>query len=54
MAKRPTEKLAAALRANLKRRKQPSPPETVPKVVKDPEIVRENLLPDAGQPLPET
>jgi hypothetical protein len=42
MAKTPPEKLAAALRANLKRRKQTSPSETGATGPKDPENIREN------------
>jgi hypothetical protein len=44
MPKQPPEKLAAALRANLKRRKQQSlPPEDV-STGKDPEKIKENSL----------
>jgi len=54
MAKRPTEKLAAALRANLKRRKQPSPSETAANRPKNPEIIKENPPAKPERPLPGT
>ena len=41
MAKTPPEKLAAALRANLKRRKQALPSETAASRAKDPENIKE-------------
>jgi hypothetical protein len=54
MAKRPTEKLAAALRANLKRRKQPPSSETAANRPKDPEMIRENPSTKPDRPLPGT
>ena len=49
MAKLPPERLAKALRANLKRRKQPAPAGDGPGSAKDPEKLKENP-PVAGQP----
>jgi hypothetical protein len=50
MAKTPPEKLAAALRANLKRRKQQPPPSPATDLSKDPEKIGENPLAEAGRP----
>ena len=47
MAKTPPEKLAAALRANLQRRKEPAAVTTTPDPAKDPENLKENP-PDRG------
>jgi hypothetical protein len=42
MAKTPPERLAAALKANLKRRKQSPPSDHGPDPAKDPEKLKEN------------
>ena len=42
MAKIPPERLAAALRANIKRRKAPKPAPAAPATPKAPEIPKEN------------
>lgn len=54
MAKTPPEKLAAALRANLKRRKEHPQPSLAQAPSKDPEKTRENPLGEAVRPPRET
>jgi hypothetical protein len=51
MAKTPPEKLAAALRANLKRRKQALPSETAASRAKDPENIKVKPLAARADPL---
>jgi hypothetical protein len=50
MAKTPPEKLAAALRANLKRRKQQSRRQPSADGPKDPENIMENPVPEPVRP----
>ena len=50
MTKTPPEKLAAALRANLKRRKQMAPPAQLPDPSKDPEKTKEKAQNPAAHP----
>jgi hypothetical protein len=50
MAKTPPEKLAAALRANLKRRKQIAPPASPQSAPKDPGKTKEKAQNPAARP----
>jgi hypothetical protein len=50
MAKTPPEKLAAALRANLKRRKQQAPRQPSVDNPKDPEKLMEKPVPEPAHP----
>jgi len=52
MAKTPPERLAAALKANLKRRKQLPPSGPRPDPVKDPEKLKENPPDSASRQRP--
>jgi len=52
MAKTPPERLAAALKANLKRRKETTPLRPGPELAKDPEKSKENPPPTLAKSQP--
>jgi len=52
MAKLPPERLAAALKANLKRRKETGSPPSIPEPAKDPEKSKENPPARPADPRP--